>query len=1065
MPLDTFAVPADLLTQPALLVSADGMIQACNVAFASSIRTTPEALQGRDLALLVTNADPSVMEYLRACAHGEVSPARLTFEHEGAIAVYSARGIARDPSEGSASQPILLLLIRVHPDISEPTPADSNADAAQSPRAEASLRREPDLLEVTLASIGDGVIVTDAAGHVTFLNPVAEQLTGWSLAEARNTPFEEVFRIVNEYTGAPVDHPVAKVIKSDGIVALANHTVLIRRDGRRIPIDDSGAPIRHEGALVGIVVVFRDVTERRRAERERGRLAAIIEGSDDAIASKTLDSIVTSWNPAAVRLFGYKSEEIIGKSITLIIPPERLAEEDTILGQLRRGERVDHFETVRLAKDGTRLDVSLTISPIRDPSGAIVGASKIARDITARKRSERRLREEIQVRELLGDAARAVVHAQLDLERVVQSVTDIAREITGAAFAAFFYNVQDERGESYRLYTMSGAPLEAFSRFPQPRNTAVFGPAFRGEGNVRSADITADPRYGHNPPYRGMPEGHLPVRSYLAVPVKAASGEVLGALFFGHPEPGVFTERAEQLVTAVAAQAAVAVESARTHQALKREIDQRKQAEQALSRVNRQKDEFLAMLAHELRNPLAPIRNATELLSRMFANDTNAQLPLSVLTRQAVQLSRLVDDLLDVSRITAGRIQLKRKAVDLATVITQAMETVEAEVREKRHRVSIAAACHEPLYVEGDFARLVQCISNILANAAKYTDPGGEIRVRTRGDRDNAFIEISDTGAGIPPKLLPHVFDLFVQSDRTLDRAQGGLGVGLAVVKRLVEMHKGEVTARSEGLGQGSTFEMRLPQIARPAPMSEVGEQFESAPGRVLVVDDKADAADSLALLLKFNGHETLAVYSGKEALASMESFKPDVAVLDIGLPEMNGYDLARQIRKMPQSKTLRLIALTGYGQVEDQQRARAAGFDGHLVKPVELAALERAIGGMPQAGPRARRMIGPERLRLQSPADMRGRFSNATPGETLHASVRLAARRRRGTADLCPTIAVRSGAVWMAESGEGPPPSTAGRLWRAAPSESERTGWLSESIVDFPSSASSTMHHPKDLP
>ena len=906
---------------------------------------------GQDLASLVAETDRNVLEYLQACARGEASPARLTFRTKGAVAVYSARGTPHTLPDGPASPPVLLLLNRVQPDVAEPTATGSNADVAHSGWADAFRRDAHDVLDVTLASIGDGVIVTDATGHVTFLNPVAEQLTGWSSAEAKNVPFAEVFRIVNEYTGDSVDHPVAKVIESGGIVGLANHTVLISRDGKRIPIDDSGAPIRHEGALAGIVVVFRDVTERRRAERERARLAAIVEGSDDAIASKTLDGVVNSWNPAAARLFGYKPEEIIGKSIRLIIPPELQAEEDTILGQLRRGERVDHFETVRLAKDGTRIDVSLTISPIRDPSGAIVGASKIARDITARKRAETRLREEIQVRELLGDAAQAVVRAQLDLERVVQSVTDIAREITGAAFGAFFYNVLDGGGESYRVYTISGAPLEAFSRFPQPRNTAVFGPTFRGEASVRSSDITADPRYGHNPPYHGMPEGHLPVRSYLAVPVKAASGEVLGGLFFGHPEPGVFTERAEQLVAAMAAQAAVAVESARAHQALKREIDQRKQAEQALSQVNRQKDEFLAMLAHELRNPLAPIRNATELLSQMLANNPNAQAALGMIKRQDVQLSRLVDDLLDVSRITTGRIQLKCKPIDLATVITQAVETVEPQVREKRHRLSTTALSYEPLYVEGDFARLVQCVSNILANATKYTEPGGEIWVRTHGDRDSAFIEISDTGAGIPTELLPHVFDLFVQSDRTLDRAQGGLGIGLAVVKRLIEMHNGEVIARSDGLGRGSLFELRLPRIARPAPLPAVGEQFESEPRRVLIVDDNTDAADSLALLLKFNGHETHAVYSGKEALASIELFKPDVAVLDIGLPEMNGYDLARQIRKMPQSKGLRLIALTGYGQVEDQQRAHAAGFDGHLVKPVDLSSLERAIGGTSGAG------------------------------------------------------------------------------------------------------------------
>lgn len=834
-------------------------------------------------------------------------------------------------------------------DTESPSKPTAAADAGKYPQQHlSSLQNERDVLEVTLTSIGDGVIVTDAAGRVTFLNPVAERLTGWLLSEAASKPFVEVFHIVNEHTGALVEDPVAEVLRSGGIVGLANHTVLISRTGQRVPIDDSGAPIRHAGELIGIVVVFRDVTERRRAEHERARLAAIVEGSDDAIASKTLESIVTSWNPAATRLFGYEPEEIIGKSITLIIPPERHSEEDQILARLRRGEHVDHFETVRVAKDGTRLDISLTISPIRDRSGAIVGASKIARDITARKRSEDHLREESRARVLLGNVSRALVEAQLDLERVVQIVTDAARELTGAAFGAFFYNVEDEHGESYRLHTLSGAPREAFERFPQPRNTPVFGPTFRGEAAVRSVDITLDPRYGKNPPYKGMPEGHLPVRSYLAVPVKNASGKALGGLFLGHPEPGLFTERTEQLVVALAAQAAVAVENARLHQAAQSEIEQRRQAEQALSEANKRKDEFLAMLAHELRNPLAPIRNATELLSQMLPNDSRAQVAVSMVKRQSLQLTRLVDDLLDVSRITEGRIQLRYRAVDVAAVITQAVETVEPQLREKRHDVSITSLSYEPLYVEGDFARLVQCVGNILANAAKFTEPGGQITIRTRGDKDSALIEISDTGAGISRELLPHIFDLFVQGERTLDRAQGGLGIGLAVVRRLIEMHKGEVKAHSEGLGRGSTFEIRLPRIARPAAAASDAANFKSEPRRVLIVDDNQDAADSLAMLLKVKGHETHVVYSGKQALASIESFKPDVALLDIGLPELNGYDLARQLRSLPHSQALRLVALTGYGQAEDQQRARAAGFDGHLVKPVDLSALERAIATGP---------------------------------------------------------------------------------------------------------------------
>jgi signal transduction histidine kinase/ActR/RegA family two-component response regulator len=554
------------------------------------------------------------------------------------------------------------------------------------------------------------------------------------------------------------------------------------------------------------------------------------------------------------------------------------------------------------------------------------------------------LHEETRVQELLGGVSHALIAAQLDTRKVVQIVTDAATELSGASFGAFFYNVQDEMGEWYSLYALSGAPQEAFARFPHPRKTGVFGPTFRGEGVVRSADITLDPRYGQNPPYRGMPEGHLPVRSYLAVPVTTASGKVVGGLFFGHPEAGVFDERAERLVLAIAAQAAVALDNASLHQAAQHEIAQRKRIQEALDEADRRKDEFLAMLAHELRNPLSPIGTASELLARTAGEDPRAHTAIGMIKRQVTQLTRLVDDLLDVSRITQGRIQLRKRPADLAAVITQAVETVEPQLRDKRHRLSVRASSYEPLYVQGDFARLVQCVGNILANAVKYTEATGEISIHTWAEGGRACIEVSDTGAGIPPELLPKVFDLFVQSERTLDRSQGGLGVGLAVVRRLVEMHEGEVSVRSEGLGKGSTFQIRLPQVPRPRTRAAVAAAVTVEPRRVLVVDDNADAADSLAMLLGVRGHETRVAYSAKDALTCAATFQPEVGILDIGLPELDGYELAKRLRAMPQMLELRLVALTGYGQVEDQQRALACGFDAHLVKPIDLATLERTL-------------------------------------------------------------------------------------------------------------------------
>jgi signal transduction histidine kinase/ActR/RegA family two-component response regulator len=370
-----------------------------------------------------------------------------------------------------------------------------------------------------------------------------------------------------------------------------------------------------------------------------------------------------------------------------------------------------------------------------------------------------------------------------------------------------------------------------------------------------------------------------------------------------------------------------------------------RESEEALLEADRRKTEFLALLGHELRNPLSPISTASELLSRTLSGDASAQTPVEMIKRQTAHLTRLVDDLLDVGRITQGRIELKRSSVDLASVISQAIETVEPLFRQKQHRVSIVSS-YEPLYVNGDCARLVQCVVNILTNAAKYTDEGGEIRVATRAEGSTAVMEIADSGVGIAPAFLPRLFDLFVQGDRTLDRAQGGLGIGLSVVKRLIEMHEGEVRAQSAGLGQGSTFTIQLPRIPRPEPVVRI-ESVQAPPRRVLIVDDNEDAANSLAMLLSHAGHDVQVAYSGREALALVESFQPEVALLDIGLPEMDGYELATRLQAIPRLNATRLIALTGYGQSEDRQRSRAVGFSDHLVKPVDLPALERALAGI----------------------------------------------------------------------------------------------------------------------
>jgi len=386
-----------------------------------------------------------------------------------------------------------------------------------------------------------------------------------------------------------------------------------------------------------------------------------------------------------------------------------------------------------------------------------------------------------------------------------------------------------------------------------------------------------------------------------------------------------------------------AIRGRRRQYEIRDQLSALREAQEALRNADRRKDEFLAMLAHELRNPLAPIRTASELLARTLPPEARTQATLDLVKRQVVHITRLVDDLLDVSRITQGRIKLQHHPVELAAVVTQAMESAEPWLRKKRHRVTRTAG-FQPLYVNGDGARLVQCVTNLLTNAAKYTDPSGEIGVELRSEQDSAVISVSDNGMGISASLLPRIFDLFVQSERSLDRSEGGLGIGLSVVQRLVRMHGGEVSAASAGPGKGATFEIRLPQIPPPQEPARQRPRPTIQPQRILVVDDNTDAANSLAEFLRLDGHIAEAVYSAKGALQSVASFSPNVVLLDIGLPEMDGYQVARRIREA--SSSVRLVALTGYGQTEDTQRTRSAGFDAHMVKPVDLEALEGVIAG-----------------------------------------------------------------------------------------------------------------------
>ena len=817
-------------------------------------------------------------------------------------------------------------------------------------------------------------------------------------------------------------------------------------------------------------------------------LSALIESAEDAIISKTLDGIITSWNEGARRIFGYAADEVIGKPVTILIPESHSDEEPSILARLRAGQRIEHYETVRVTKDGRLIDISLTVSPIKGPKGQIIGASKIARDITGQRQARKALDEAaerlklalsasrlgdwswdaktdlvtmsetaarifdippgphmtwVQMAELLheddrelaklavdvalaqhkdydieyrlrsvnhserwvsskgrgiygedgtivgmlgflqditnrkaieetlreqADALRTlnevgqVISAELDLHNTVQAVTNAATELTGARFGSFFYNVMNEEGGSYMLYTLAGVPHEAFAHFPMPRATDLFGPTFRGERVVRIDDVKLDPRYGKNSPYFGMPEGHLPVTSYLAVPVVSRSGEVMGGLFFGHPEPGVFTERDEMTVFGLAAQAAIAMDNARLYETAKKARSEAEQAAAENERLYRRaeessrlKEEFLATISHELRTPLSAILGWARMLRLKQLSDDNAAKALDTIERNARAQAQLVDDLLDVSRIITGKLRMDVRPADPNSFIDAAVDAVKPAAQAKGVRVQkvIDTAA---ISIPGDPARLQQVVWNLLSNAIKFTPRGGRVQIRSERVNSHLEIVVSDTGQGISQDFLPHVFDRFRQADQKTSRQHGGMGLGLAIVRHLIELHGGSVSAQSEGEGKGATFTVTLPitpvyQVDSTGSRVHPGarellppdDSTERLDGlTILVVDDDADTRELLKQGLEYCGAKVRVAGSAAEAVDALVVSVPDILISDIGMPGIDGYDLIRQVRELPSNRggKVAAIALTAYTRTEDRLQALRAGYDMHVPKPVELAEL-----------------------------------------------------------------------------------------------------------------------------
>lgn len=529
---------------------------------------------------------------------------------------------------------------------------------------------------------------------------------------------------------------------------------------------------------------------------ENRLLAAIVDSSDDTILSKTLNGIITSWNKAAERMFGYQQDEIIGKHISILIPSSRLSEEEYIIGQIAQGNRVDHFETIRVTKYGREIPISLTVSPIKDDNGNIIGASKIARDISAQKLAEENAIRYTERLEIINSIIKTVSE-ELDLQKILQKVTDSTTTLTGAKFGAFFYNKVDTKGETYKLYALSGAPKEAFEKFGMPRNTAVFQPTFTGEGVIRVDDITQDPRYGHNTPHFGMPEGHLAVVSYLAVPVISRSGAVIGGLLFGHPEPGVFTREHENLVIPIAAQAAIGLDNAKLYEEVKA--------------LNDKKDEFIGLASHELKTPLTSITGYMQILNRLKIDD-HSQKFVTKTIHQVKKLSALVSDLLDVSKIEAGKLQLVEDDFDIRAVLNEAVELIQHT--HHTHQISLDTVV-ETLSIYGDPHRIEQVIINLLTNAIKYSPLANKIEVHLLLTADEVHIGIKDYGMGIAEEKFQQLFSRFYRVEE-LNPHISGLGIGLYISKEIVTRHHGKLWVESQ-LGQGSTFWFTLPLATNKA--------------------------------------------------------------------------------------------------------------------------------------------------------------------------------------------------------------------------------------------------------
>ena len=948
--------------------------------------------------------------------------------------------------------------------------ANQTAIVLQRRQVEEQVRAQREWLRVTLDSIGDAVIATDSDGRVTFLNSAAEELTGWTPQDAVGKPLATVFPVFNERTRQPVENLIDQVRREGSIVGMANETVLIAKDGREWPIDESAAPIRDSASQMnGFVTVFRSVKEQRRRDQLRnarlavtqalsqsatvqeaaaGVLQAVCENlgwdlgglwlanhegnrlhclaqwhrtdlplaqfmiasssrafaSGEGLPGRVWASAQPAWIPdlsrdenlprfanegehglrsafacpvvigdrtlgviefftqanrdadadlmemmssvaasvgqfierkaaedelrkseeelseffenatiglhwvgpdgkilrvnrAELDMLGYTCEEYLGRSIS-----EFHADEDVIrdiLDRLKAGEKLVEYPARLLCKDGSIKHV-LIDSSVMWADGRFIHTRCFTRDITERKHAEIALRD-----------ARSRLDAALDAGAIATWTWDIPNNrLFADRKLAQLFNLPPSAGDGGLLdkYLQSIHPDDAGKTIATLNRSVETGEPYEADYRIVQTDgsirwVTA----------RGVVERDGTGRAFRM--------------------PGVLVDITDRK---------------RLEEELRIRVDQLAEADRrkedllaSLRDADRRKDEFLATLAHELRNPLAPIRNSLQILKMARVDAATVQHTRAMIERQVHHLVRLVDDLLDVSRVMRGKIALHKEPVELATVVARAVETAQPLIEVQGHRLDLALP-HESLLVDADPVRLTQVVGNLLTNSAKYTETNGHIWVSANREAGDVLLRVQDDGIGIAPDMLPHVFELFVQADHTSTKAQGGLGIGLTLAKNLVQMHGGTIEARSAGLGKGCEFVVRLPLLAqqRKGIIEESDEErpreAPSSGQRLLVVDDNKDAATSLAMLLRLQGHDVRVAHDGPTALAMVTSYLPSMILLDIGMPGMDGYEVARRVRALQGLESVVLAALTGWGQQEDRRRTTEAGFDHHFVKPLD---------------------------------------------------------------------------------------------------------------------------------